>query len=655
MRTLTLIRSIVILCLFSLSFASTGNAVEWLPIDSADLALKDNPARPGSHAMVLYRNEDLDDTLGSVAVYIRTKIFTDEGKRYADVRIPWYAGHYSAVDGVRGRTIHPDGSIVEFKGEVFQKKQQQTRDFSFQVKTFALPDVTPGSIIEYQYVLHWQVSKPDVVFGNWVYFRNSEWIVQNELFQRQAHFMFKPNAHQRLKHAVRSVLLPANAKMNQRNDGLITLEVENVPPFETEEYMPPEKEIRGRVMFFYGLDDLYDPDKFWKSQSKSWYSDAEEFIGKRQLAERQVASIISSSDSMDTKLRKIYDYVQTLSNYSYGEDRVAPEENRTIEDVIRHKYGTRDELNRLFVAMARAAGANATLVRVPARNGALFHKEWPSFYQLDLEFVQVKNGNEVIYLNPGTMFCPYGTILWEQIGAMGLALDKTGPVFIQIPVPDPSASQTKTVANMKLDPDGTLSGDVEVTLTGQAAIDKRIPALNMDETARKKMMQEVLQEWLAMGADVELSKVNSWEISGPLVATYHVNIPSFATMPTSRTLLRSSLFSGAYRNPFVPTRRIHPIRMNYPYERVDDVKIAIPPGFQVDGLPQPREDKNALAELTSTCKHENGTLHLTRTFRLLGLFVDQPYYSAVRSYFQNVQVTANEPVVLRNTGTPSGK
>ena len=125
MRTLILIRSIVILCLFSLSFASTGNAVEWLPIDSADLALKDNPARPGSHAMVLYRNEDLDDTLGSVAVYIRTKIFTDEGKRYADVRIPWYAGHYSAVDGVRGRTIHPDGSIVEFKGEVFQKKQQQ--------------------------------------------------------------------------------------------------------------------------------------------------------------------------------------------------------------------------------------------------------------------------------------------------------------------------------------------------------------------------------------------------------------------------------------------------------------------------------------------------------------------------------------------------
>jgi hypothetical protein len=571
------------------------------------------------------------------------------------VRIPWYAGHYSAVDGVRGRTIHPDGSIVEFKGEVFQKKQQQTRDFSFQVKTFALPDVTPGSIIEYQYVLHWQVSKPDVVFGNWVYFRNSEWIVQNELFQRQAHFMFKPNAHQRLKHAVRSVLLPANAKMNQRNDGLITLEVENVPPFETEEYMPPEKEIRGRVMFFYGLDDLYDPDKFWKSQSKSWYSDAEEFIGKRQLAERQVASITSSSDSMDAKLRKIYDYVQTLNNYSYGEDRIAPEENRTIEDVIRHKYGTRNELNRLFVAMARAAGANATLVRVPARNGALFHKEWPSFYQLDLEFVQVKNGNDVIYLNPGTMFCPYGTILWEQIGAMGLALDKSGPVFIQIPVPDPSASQTKTVANMKLDPDGTLSGDVEVTLTGQAAIDRRIPALNMDETARKKMMQEVLQEWLAMGADVELSKVNSWEISGPLVATYHVNIPSFATMPTSRTLLRSSLFSGAYRNPFVPTRRIHPIRMNYPYERVDDVKIAIPPGFQVDGLPQPREDKNALAELTSTCKHENGTLHLTRTFRLLGLFVDQPYYSAVRSYFQNVQVTANEPVVLRNTGTPSGK
>lgn len=654
MRTKMLIRFLVVLCFLTVLISYPANAAEWLPIDPADLALKDNPAMPGSRAMILYRTEDLDDVMGAVNVYVRTKIFTDEGKRYADIRIPWHAGRYGAIDGVRGRTIHPDGSIVEFKGQIFDKKYQQTRDYSFQVKTFALPDVTPGSIIEYQYVLHWQAVKPGM-WGNWAFVRNSEWIVQDELYQRKALFSFKPGRTDYFKHAVRSVLLPANAKMNQRNDGVITLEVENVPPFDSEEYMPPEKEVRSRVMFFYGIDDLYDPDKFWKGQSKRWYSDAENFMGKRQTAQRQLATIASASDSLDVKLRKIYDYVQTFNNYSYGEDRQLPEENLSIDDVVRHKYGTRDDLNRLFVALARAAGADATLVRAPGRSGSLFHKEWPSFYQLDLEFVQLKNGNDVVYLNPGTVYCPYGTILWEQIGATGLLLDKNGPTFVQIPVPDPAASQIKTIANMKLDPDGTLAGDVELTLTGQASIDRRIPALNMDATERKKMMEDLLQEWLAMGAEVQLSSVNSWESSAPLVATYHVSIPSFANTPTSRTLLRSALFAGAYRNPFAATRRVHPIRMNFPYERVDDVKIALPSGFQVDGLPKPQDDKNALAELTSSARLENGTLHLSRTFRLVGLFIDQPYYSAVRSYFQNVQVSANEPVVLRNAQAAAGK
>jgi hypothetical protein len=650
MRNLAFIA--IVLSLITIAICNTAQAAEWLPIDSADLSLKDNPMRPGSQAMILYRSEDHDDILGSAAVYVRLKIFTDEGKRYADVRVPWMAGHYAAIDGVKGRTIHPDGSIVVFTGQVYEKKFQQSRDNSYQVKTFALPDVTAGSILEYQYVLHWK-SGSRGMWGDWAFVHDSEWVVQDELFQRKARFSMKPGRLDYFKHAVRSVLLPADAKMEQRNDGLITLEVQNVPLFETEDYMPPHKEIQSRVMFFYSLEDMYNPEKFWKAESKRWYSDAENFMGRRDAAAKQVAAVTAASDSTDAKLKKIYDYVQTLNNYSYGQQRESPVENRTIEDVINHKYGTRDELNRLYVAMARAAGLQATLVRVAGRSGSLFHKEWPSFRQLDLEFVQVKTGDQVLYLNPGTVFCPFGTILWEQIGATGLLLDKNGPAFIEIPVPAPSASQIKTVADMRMEPDGALAGDVEVTLTGQASIDQRMPAQLMDEAGRKKMLEDLMQEWLSMGAEVNLVKVNNWESSVPLVANFKVNIPGFVNAPGSRSLFRNALFAGAYRNPFVSARRVHPIRMTFPYERIDDVKISLPKGFKVEGMPKPRDEKNAMAELTTECTQENGALHLKRNFRLVGLFIDQPYYTAVRSYFQNLQAGANEPVVLKNDGTSS--
>lgn len=665
-------RPALFVVLFVLLAASTSfpAAQEWLPIDSADLAMKDNPASPGSQAMILYRSVERNDALGYESEYVRLKIFTEEGKRHANVVIPWGKGHYSAIDNVRGRTIHPDGSIVPFTGEVletvherrgfgFAQLHEDTRRIRTQVKTLALPDVTPGSVVEYQYTLHWQV------MGDRTYwFRGySDWEVQQELFQRKAHFLFKPFRTQLssdlVKYAARTVALPPTAKMVQGNDDSIALDVENVAAFQREDLMPPESELMARVMFFYSEADMYNPDKFWKAEAKEWQKEAEEYMNRRSAVEQQLASIVTAADDPDAKLHKIYDYVQSLENYSYGTSRThkgLSEENNNVEDVIRHKYGYRHELSRLFVALARAAGIDATLVRSAARSDSLFHKDWPSMNQLSLEFVLVRKGGQEIFLNPGTYSCPFGTILWEQSGSMALKLDKNPPVFVQIPLPDASTNQYKSVGTMTLDERGTLSGQLEVTLTGQAAIDQRIPALLQDDEERQKHSIQMLKNWLGVPAEVSLENVNSWTNSTPLVLKYKVSIPHFGSVVGRRVLLRATLLPGAYRNPFASSRRVHPVVMEYPYRRIEDVTIVLPRGFEADTLPAPKEDKNAVGELTTKYVHENGTLRVVRDFRLVGagMKIDVEFYPALRSYFQNLQAGTNETVVLKNntTGTP---
>ena len=80
----------------------------WQPIDPADLAMKDNPAQPGAKAMILYRSIDRNDKTGSQQEYVRIKIFTEEGKSYADVTIPPFDRAEFKFSGVSGRTIHPE-------------------------------------------------------------------------------------------------------------------------------------------------------------------------------------------------------------------------------------------------------------------------------------------------------------------------------------------------------------------------------------------------------------------------------------------------------------------------------------------------------------------------------------------------------------------
>src|SRR5271156_967005 len=128
---------------------------DWLPVPPADLALRDNPASPGAHAMILYResavNEKFTNTDGaSVSEYVRIKIFTQEGTDQANVEIPFFKDS-SDIESVRARTIRPDGTMVNFEGKPFEKIIEKRSGEKILAKTFTLPDVLPSCIIEYKY------------------------------------------------------------------------------------------------------------------------------------------------------------------------------------------------------------------------------------------------------------------------------------------------------------------------------------------------------------------------------------------------------------------------------------------------------------------------------------------------------------------------
>jgi hypothetical protein len=626
---------------------------EWQPITPEDLALKDNPAVPGSKAMILYRSIERDDMMGSQTEYVRVKIFTEEGKQYGDVVLPPFDRASFNIESVRGRTIHPDGSIVPFTGQVFEKVVAQGRNLKYHAKAFTMPDVTPGSILDYRFITRWEASDPAT--HTYYYFTRSEWRVSNELYQRTAHFQFKPMNHDGLWWVMRSINIPTNSKIDQnKTNDTITLDLASIPGIEKEMYMPPEGEVQARVLFFYDDARIPAPDEYWKSFGKKWHGSAEGFMDKRSAVSRDLAAVTSAGDSGDAKLHKIYEHVQSFENFTFEAAKSEKEAkalklraNKTVEDVINSKTGYRNELNRTFVALVRAAGFDATLVRVTERDTALLHKEWPSSSQLDYEIALIRRDGKSLYLDPGSPFCPFGILPWEDTAVSGMQLDKSGTLWIDLPMPDPDVTGIKRVAKMQLQEDGSLIGDVEVTFTGEDAYRQRFTERSEDEAGRKKDMQALLQDWLSFKADVELVKVNDWKAANvPLIAIYKVTVPGYASQAGRRVLLPSTLFAGAYRNPFTGTKRVYPICMEYTYDRNDDVTISVPAKFKVETLPKPVKQQNSVADLSVDYSNDNGTLHMTRDFKLKGLFLEQKFYAALRGYFQGIQAGTNEQAVL---------
>src|SRR5262249_5082727 len=110
-----------------------------------ELAMKSEPLALGAPAIILYRQLETDDKSKQQCEYLRIKVLTEEGRKYADVEIP-YDKRTEDVKDLNARTIRPDGSIANYDGKVFEKTIAKVKGWKYLAKTFTLPDVQVGSI-----------------------------------------------------------------------------------------------------------------------------------------------------------------------------------------------------------------------------------------------------------------------------------------------------------------------------------------------------------------------------------------------------------------------------------------------------------------------------------------------------------------------------
>jgi Domain of Unknown Function with PDB structure (DUF3857)/Transglutaminase-like superfamily len=632
-------------CLLSISvLPAVSRATDFRPVDPEEIQLKEVPGAKGAHAVLLYYEDVEDDQRARETFYERIKILTEEGKKYANVELAPSVSGFMNVTNLKARVIRPDGSIMPFEGKAFDKVVAKHKGTKVVTKTFSIPDVQVGSIIEFTYMREWD--------PHWVF--DSRFKVQQELFIRKAHFELVPAPT--VSYSYTWFHLPPGVQPKKVNNKIV-LDIENMPAFETEKYMPPSDEVRASVVFFAQTQNFVSADKFWKDESKKWRDGIEKFMDKQKAMEREVASIVQPSDDPESKLRKIYARVQKIENLSYEREKTEKEQERekrkdlmNVEDVLKYGYGYQNSLNPLFVALARAAGFDASVVRVAERYDSFFHKEILSFNQLGVNIGMVRLNGKEMYFSPGTPYCPFGLLPWEDTTVVGVRADrsdKNGATFIQTPNMPASATVTARKANLRLDRDGTLSGEMTVTFTGQEALRRRLEARDEDETKRKKDLEDEVKGSITNASTVELVKVDKWESTEPLSATFKLSIPGYAAGTGKRLIVPSYAFSGAKGHGFQQAKRVQPIYFSYSWQEQDDITVQLPDGVQVESLPKPRENNQRVVQYVANVTNSGNTLKLSRLFAVDGLMFPVDAYGAIQGFFNLVKAGDDDQVVLK--------
>ena len=418
-----------------------------------ELQMTSDPMAPGAPAVFLYREETTDNSSHFISEYARIKVLTDLGKEWATVEVPYSGGGAPPI--IEGRTIHPDGTVVPLAGKGADLLVTKSYRAHVNARVFNLPSVEVGSILEYRWTL--PIGEGDVggVANDMQGFMDSAlassipyWDVQQDIFIHKEHFYYNPLGYleknvignQSITHynsdgeiasyLLYSARLPAGARVQASPKPDYTLDIQNVPPIAHESDAPPEQSRTYSVRFYY--TPYLAPDVFWADESKRWAKSVDHAAEPTDELKAAAAQITAGAATDDEKARRLYDAVQALDNTAYSRARSEAERmqmglSRSVhnaQQVWDEKSGTPNEIATLYLALARAAGLQASGMSVTDRSQRIFDPGYLSLDQLTVNLVVLHINGADVFLDPGEKLLPYGQLYWSHMLSGGLARDR---------------------------------------------------------------------------------------------------------------------------------------------------------------------------------------------------------------------------------------
>jgi hypothetical protein len=612
-----------------------------------ELKMTSDPKAPGADAVYLKVIETDDNVHYYESFYARIKVLTEKGKELATVELPYVNDESKiSVKGIKARTIHPDGTIIPLDVEPEDLLVRKVGKVKHGRKVFNLPSVEVGSILEYYYEYHYRTIFPP------------DWEIQKKYFVHQAQYIFDPSGGTGFSWWS---VLPTGAKVKKDISDRFVLELSDIPPAPNEEWMPPIDTFLYKVRVFYGFGA--SPDAYWNDQIKGWSFSVDQFVAPSKAFRETVNGLLAPGDSDTDKAKKLYRAVQGVENIDFSLDKTGTERKQLdvrsfehAEDAWTKKSGNLNQIALLYLSMLRAAGLTANAMRVVNRDLGIFSPHYIDSDQLDDTLVAATlNGKDVV-LDPGQKMCPFGLTSWIHAGASGIREGAAGGL-VTTHLLAYEENKIIRVANLTLDNQGTITGTLTLSMTGQEALYWRQLAFNVDQDELKKKFAKWIEALLPDGVEVNFGQFTALdEPDQNLTATLSVS-GTLGAMTSKRMMLPLAFFETRGHHPFVDQeKRQEIVDMHYSEQVNDKVVYHLPDGLNLEGAPPDAKiawegHSGFIAKVVTGPKQLVATRSLTRAFT----FVPADGYKNLRDFYQKVAASDQQQIVLSRTpATPKG-
>ncbi len=636
-------------CLLTLLSSAAFAQTQWRPVSPGELQMKTPLVEPDADAEAIFWEVRLDDkkrTQLTYNHYVRVKIFTERGReRFSKFDIPFQKG--KKVENVAARVIKADGSIVELQpSDIFERDIVTVRKIKIKAKSFAVPGIEPGAIVEYQYD---EVIKGDSVSGERLIF-------QRDIPMQKVTYYVRPYAGTDLKYNFYN-MPETRFTEDKKNKGFWVVTMNNVPSLKEEPYMPPDDEVKRWVYLQYqNFGSIFQ----WNFLSTGYAGFLKKVSKPNKEIKQKVAELTAGVSSDEEKLRRIYDFTQKqIKNVSF--DRSISEEQREnvkikdADDVLKNRMGNSTFIDLLFASLARAADFEVNIVLSGDRSDNFFNPDkYPFQSFVHMACIAVKINDEWKFYNPGTPYLPFGKLVWYEEDTKAMLIGDGGFIWKTTPLTAHTDSPAKRTGKFKLSEDGTLEGTARIEYDGHQAITRRRDGYMDSPNKREEDFKEELQKRVSTAEISAISVENFEDISKPLAYSFKVRIPNYAQKTGKRMFFQPGFFEYGSNPIFSASTRTHDIYFPYPWSEKDEIEIELPKGFELESAESPAEltDTNKISELKvkmSIDKEKNNLIYKRDFYFGGGKYILFPAtsYQPLKSLFDSFHASDSHPLTLR--------
>lgn len=570
----------------------------WREISQAELQQKTPKVEQDADAEALLWEVRIDDSSENDLkryTYVRVKIFTERGReRFSKVDIPF--SRDLKVKDVAARIIKPDGTIVELReNEIFEREIIRANGVKIKAKSFAVPNVEMGAIIEYRYR---EIFKDAGARGMRLVFQKDV-PVQNLSYYYRTSNKKAPIYQAYNFDDTRFVKDEKDFWLAQRT---------NVPAYKEEPNMPPEDQVLPWMLiqgftfriidassngFSYVIKNPNNPQQYWGAVSTERIGTLQ-YVTKPNKDVKKLAEQLTAGLTLpEEKLRKLYDYVQMqIKNNLYDmtlteENRLKPSGNKSHNDTIKRNSGDSADKDFLFGALASSLGFEIRLAYASNRSEIFFEPEMTSDYFIHFAGIAIKIGDDFKFFDPCSPFQEFGTLRWYEEGAWTLIIGENGYAWKKAPMSGVEKSVAKRTGKFKLLEDGTLQGDVRIEYYGQLGYNYKINAFDESPNKREEMLIESIKKQMSTAEVTSIGVENITDPTKPFVYTYLIRVPNYAQKTGKRLFLQPGFFEYGVSTLFSSGSRKYDMFFNFPWSERDSIEIQLPAGYSLDNADSP--------------------------------------------------------------------